>query len=209
MSRFAQPVTTLEELRAVLSPPSAVVTEKETSTLDEFCRAFIARSPFVVVASTDGAGRVDVSPKGDPAGFVRVVDDRTLAIPERKGNHRADTFTNVLQHPGVGLIFLVPGVRNTLRVRGLATIVRDEELRESMAFRGRVPDLALVVEVTTAYFHCAKCVVRSGLWSVEADGSRPDDERLLAEAMVAHGNLPISVEQMQQIIVDDEVDRLY
>jgi PPOX class probable FMN-dependent enzyme len=207
---FAETVTTLEELREVIAPPSDLVTSKEVSELDEHCRNFIARSPFMLIASTDGEGSIDISPKGDPAGFVQVLDDRTLAIPDRPGNHRADTFVNVIRHPFVGLIFLIPGTKNTLRVRGRATIVRDLELRETMAVNGRLPELALVVDVTTAYFHCAKCIIRSRLWSDEQSTSAVgDDDRLLAEAMVKHGELAISVDEMQEIILNDEAERLY
>jgi PPOX class probable FMN-dependent enzyme len=207
---FAETVTTLEELREVIAPPSDLVTSKEVSELDEHCRNFIARSPFMLIASTDGEGSIDISPKGDPAGFVRVLDDRTLAIPDRPGNHRADTFVNVIRHPFVGLIFLIPGTKNTLRVRGRATIVRDLELRDTMAVNGRLPELALVVDVTTAYFHCAKCIIRSRLWSDEQSTSAVgDDDRLLAEAMVKHGELAISVDEMQEIILNDEAERLY
>lgn len=207
---FAETVTTLEELREVIAPPSDLVTSKEVSELDEHCRNFIARSPFILIASTDGEGSIDISPKGDPAGFVRVLDDRTLAIPDRPGNHRADTFVNVVQHPFVGLIFLIPGTKNTLRVRGKATLVRDLELRETMAVNGRLPELVLVVDVTTAYFHCAKCIIRSRLWSDEQSTSAAGgDDRLLAEAMVKHGELAISVDEMQEIILNDEAERLY
>ncbi len=207
---FAETVTTLEELREVIAPPSDLVTSKEVSELDEHCRNFIARSPFILIASTDGEGSIDISPKGDPAGFVRVLDDRTLAIPDRPGNHRADTFVNVIRHPFIGLIFLIPGTKNTLRVRGRATIVRDLELRETMAVNGRLPELALVVGVTTAYFHCAKCIIRSRLWSDEQSTTAVgDDDRLLAEAMVKHGELAISVDEMQEIILNDEAERLY
>jgi PPOX class probable FMN-dependent enzyme len=205
---FRQPVRTPEELREILTPPGELARAKEVDRLDEICRDFVARSPFVVIASSDGAGRVDVSPKGDPPGFVRVLDERTLAVPDRPGNHRADTFLNVLQHPWVGLLFLVPGSRDTLRVRGRATIVQDEELRASMAVKGRVPRLALVVEVTAAYFHCAKCVVRSGLWG-DATRRPQADDRLLAEAMVAHGDLSIAADEMQRLIEEDYRDRLY
>lgn len=194
----------------MIAPPSDLVTAKEVAALDDYCREFIGRSPFVLIASSDGQGSIDISPKGDPPGFVHVLDDRTLAIPDRPGNHRADTFVNVLRHPYVGLIFLIPGTKNTLRVRGKATIVRDVELRESMAIKGRVPELALVVELTTAYFHCAKCIIRSDLWSggnVTADPA--SDDVLLAETMVKHGELGISVDEMQEIIRDDEDQRLY
>jgi PPOX class probable FMN-dependent enzyme len=163
----------------------------------------------VLIASSDGEGSIDISPKGDPPGFVQVVDDRTLVIPDRLGNHRADTFVNVVRHPYVGLIFMIPGTKNTLRVRGRAKIVRDEELRSSMAIDGRVPDLALVVELTTAYFHCAKCIIRSGLWSADGVADPGADDLLLAETMVKHGGLPITVDQMQEIILNDEAERLY
>ena len=143
---FEDTVTTLDELRAVIRPPSELVTSKEVAAFDDYCRDFIARSPFVLIASTDGHGSIDISPKGDPPGFVQVLDDTTLAIPDRPGNHRADTFVNVVQHPYVGLIFLIPGTKNTLRVRGRATIVRDLGLRESMAINDRTPDLALLAE---------------------------------------------------------------
>ncbi len=208
--RFEDTITTLEELREVIAPPSDLVTAKEVAAFDEYCRDFIARSPFVLIASTDGEGSIDISPKGDPPGFVQVLDDKTLAIPDRPGNHRADTFVNVVQHPYVGLIFLIPGTKNTLRVRGKATIVRDLALRESMAIKGRVPELALVVELATAYFHCAKCIIRSELWSGENLTADPSaDDVLLAETMVKHGELDLSVEEMQEIILNDEDQRLY
>ncbi len=207
---FEDTVTTLDELRAVIRPPSELVTAKEVDALDEYCRDFIARSPFVLIASTDGQGSIDISPKGDPPGFVRVLDDQTLAIPDRPGNHRADTFVNVVQHPYVGLIFLIPGTKNTLRVRGRATIVRDIVLRESLALKGRTPELALVVKLTTAYFHCAKCIIRSKLWSGETlTADAASDDLLLAETMVKHGELDLSVEEMQEIILNDEDQRLY
>jgi hypothetical protein len=117
---------------------------------------------------------------------------------------------NVVQHPYLGLIFLIPGVKNTLRVRGKATIVRDLELRESMTVKDRVPELALVVELAAAYFHCAKCIIRSDLWfgaNVAPDPA--SDDVLIAETMAKHGELGISVDEMQQIIVNDENQRLY
>jgi len=178
---FADTITTFEGLREVLPQPHPLVADKEVTHLDEHCRSFIERSPFVLIASTDGSGRIDVSPKGDPAGFVRVLDDHTLAIPDRPGNKRADTFVNVLQHPHVGLIFLIPGTKTTLRVRGRARIVRDESLLESMAISERVPQLALVVDVAEALFHCSKCIIRSKLWN--SDLAVADDETLLARAM--------------------------
>lgn len=207
---FFETVTTRSELREVLAEPSEFVTNKEFVELDEFGRDFIARSPFVLIASSDGAGSIDVSPKGDSPGFVSVLDDTTLAVPDRLGNHRADTFENVLRHPFVGLIFLIPGTKFTLRIKGRARIVRDQWLRESMQVNGALPELALVVDVTSGYFHCAKCIIRSSLWAADqVPTDEGSDDLLLAQTMVKHGELPVTVDQMQQIIVNDEQRRLY
>ena len=202
-----QPITTLRDLRDILAPPSRRVLAKETSELDEHCRAFIARSPFVLIGSTDGAGRVDVSPKGDPPGFVHIADPHTLVIPERLGNHRADTFLNVLEHPAVGLLFLVPGSNNTLRIRGTALIARDDTLRSRFEINDRLPELVLVVNVTSAFFHCGKSTIRSRLWHDAS--AHPADERLLATAMTLHGQLDISIDEMHDLITTDEQTRLY
>ncbi len=146
-------LTTEEEIEAILGKPAPRALTKVVDSLDDICLAFIARSPFILVASSDAAGRVDVSPKGDPAGFVHVLDHRTIAIPERPGNRRADTFHNVLQNPKVGLIFIIPGKGETLRVSGTARIARDTWLRERMTVSNRVPELALVVTVEEAFMH--------------------------------------------------------
>jgi uncharacterized protein len=118
----------------------------------------------VVVATTGRTGHLDLSPKGDPPGFVRVLDEQTLALPDRAGNRRVDSLRNILENPSVGLIFLVPGEGETLRVGGKAAVVRDRGLRESMALNDRVPELALVITVERVFFHCGKCIVRSKLW---------------------------------------------
>jgi PPOX class probable FMN-dependent enzyme len=206
--RFEEVITDLATFREVMDPPSHYVVDKETDHLDELCRDFIARSPFVLLASTDAQGRVDISPRGDAPGFVRILDDTTLAVPDRKGNHRTDTFMNLLEHPFIGLLFLIPGHRNSLRIRGRAEIVRDRSVRESMAVNGKVPELVIGVHVTMAYFHCAKCIIRSNLWG-ETSAPQPEDRKLLAEAMVRHGELDVSVDQLQEIIESDEVERLY
>ena len=205
--RFSEVLSTADQLEAVIGRPSRPVTAKVVGALDGICRDFIARSPFVVVASHDAAGRVDVSPKGDPPGFVKVLDDRTLAIPERPGNKRADTFRNVLENPRVGLVFIVPGKGETLRVSGTARIVRDAWLREAMTEAGRIPELALVVEVEEAFVHCTKCMVRSKLWHPET--WNPDGLASIGEAMVAHGHLHVPVARMVAIAEHDVRTRLY
>ena len=206
--RLSEVVTTEAEIRAAIGHPSQRVRTKAAATLDDHCRAFIARSPFVFVASSDGDGNMDVSPKGDPAGFVRVLDESTLAIPDRLGNRRADTFVNVLQQPKVGLLFLIPGRPDTLRVNGAATIVRDQWLRDRMAMGGKVPDFALVVTVEEVFFHCPKCVIRSKLWD---PGQWPDLKGLasFARIKVERGKLEVSVEGMEALVAKNNRERLY
>ena len=136
-----------------------------------------------------------------------MLDDRTLAIPERPGNRRADTFRNVLRQPRVGLIFLVPGKAETLRISGTARIARDAWLRERLAMAGRVPDLALVVNVEEAFMHCTKCTVRSRMW--QPDSWNPDGLASIGEAMVVHGRLDMSIAEMRAIAENDERERLY
>lgn len=207
-ARFTEIVTTESQFRAVLGQPSHRVQRKHIDRLDEHCRTFIARSPFLLLASADAAGNMDVSPKGDPAGFVRVLDDTTLAIPERPGNRYAATFSNLVQNRRVGLLFLIPGKPETLRVGGTALIVRDRWLRESMIVAGKMPEFAIVVTVDEAFFHCAKCMIRSGLWDPE---HWPDLTGLptLARAMVDAGGLDETPEEMQALIDKDQRDRLY
>ena len=166
--RFGEVITSELELRKIVGPANRWFTSKILDRLDRHCRRFIAASPFVVVGSTNPFGMVDLSPKGDHAGFVRPLDDATLAIPDRLGNRRVDTFHNVLHNPGVGLIFFVPGKRETLRVTGRALLVRDHAIRSTMMDNGRMPDLAMIVIVEKAFFHCGKCITRSKLWDHES-----------------------------------------
>ena len=200
-------LSTEAEIESAIGRPSRKVLAKVLDALDEICCAFIARSPFVIVASSDVAGNIDVSPKGDAAGFALVLDDRTIAIPERPGNRRADTFRNVLQNSKVGLIFVVPGKGETLRVSGTARIVRDEWLRERMKVADRLPELALVVTVEEAFLHCTKCMVRSQMW--KPGTWNPEGLASIGEAMVVHGRLDISVAEMRAIAENDEQTRLY
>jgi hypothetical protein len=206
--RFAEVIGTEEALRAIVGPPIQRSVQKEIRRLDAHCRALIAASPFVLVASGDASGRMDASPKGDLPGFVRVLDDETLAIPDRPGNRRADTFTNVLRNPGVGLLFLVPGKLETLRVNGRARIVRDAELREALAVQGKAPQLVLVVDVEQAFIHCGKCMIRSRLWKPEAwqDVSALPSQ---AQCLVDHGGLAESLEDVQASIERSRAENLY
>lgn len=205
---FDKIITTREQLRAVLGEPSPRVVSKVIDHIDVHCRRFIAKSPFLLLATANGQGKVDVSPKGDPAGFVQVLDDHTLAIPERLGNRLADSFLNMLERPQVGLLFMIPGKSETLRAGGTARIVQDDWLLEKMAERGRKPQLATVVTVQRMFFHCAKCVMRSDLWRPEG---WPDLDGVptLAQAIIDHARLKDTVEQVQAGLDESYRDRLY
>jgi len=164
---FRQVVTSERELRALIGEPSELARRKQIGRLDAHCRAFIAHAPFLLMATADAQGRCDVSPKGDAPGFVHVLDDTHLAIPDRPGNKRLDGMRNLVENPRVGLIFLVPGMEETLRVNGRASIVRDDDLLERLSAQGKRPRLAVVVEVEECFLHCAKAMKRSGLWEPE------------------------------------------
>jgi PPOX class probable FMN-dependent enzyme len=161
---FKDVVSSKEELRALFGEPNERAVLKCKSTLDEHARAFIAASPFLLLATSNAAGQCDVSPKGDGPGFVLVLDETHLVVPDRPGNNRIDSLTNILDNPHVGMIFVVPGRGDTLRVNGRASIVRDEEILSAAAVRGKLPRVGIGVEVEEAYLHCPKAFVRSGLW---------------------------------------------
>lgn len=157
-------ITTREALRSLYKTPGDSAVRKELRALDGHCRSFIARSPFVLIGSSDGRGNADVTPKGDRPGFAAVLDANTIAIPDRPGNNRLDTLENIVAHPAVGLLFLIPGMNETLRVNGDARITADAGLREQLAVDGKLPVAVIMVTVKAAYMHCAKAFMRSQLW---------------------------------------------
>jgi PPOX class probable FMN-dependent enzyme len=167
MDPFADLITSEQELREIVGTPSSRAVLKQRAALDEHCRAFIALSPFVLVATAGEGGRCDVSPKGDAPGFVHVLDDQRLVIPDRPGNRRLDSLRNVLRNPHVGLLFLVPGREETLRVNGRASITRDPSLLNLCAVQDKTPRLAIGVQVEECFLHCAKALRRSRLWAAD------------------------------------------
>lgn len=176
-------VATEDALRDLYGEPVERARIKVIDHIDDHCRAFIAVSPFLVMATGAGTG-FDCSPKGDAPGFVQVLDDTTLLIPDRRGNNRIDGLVNLVEDPRVGLIFLVPGVNETLRVNGRATISADPELLGRFVVRGNGPTTVLVVSVEEAFVHCAKALVRSRLWAADAQIERsclPSTGRMLAD----------------------------
>ena len=161
-------VDSVDALVALLGEPTARARDKGRDRLLEVDRDWLAAAPFCVLSTADATGRCDASPKGDPAGMLtHVLDDQTIAIAERPGNRRADGYRNILQNPHVGLLFLIPGRGDTLRVNGRARLVTDAPFFDDMAVRGARPVLAVVVEVEEVFFHCAKAFLRSGLWQPE------------------------------------------
>jgi hypothetical protein len=157
-------VTSVEALRALLGEPGAPALQKQIDRLDEHCRRFIALSPLLLIGTANGAGLCDVSPKGDAPGFARVLSETLLAIPDRPGNRRADTLRNILENPQVGLLFVIPGMRETLRINGAATLYTDAALLDTLSAQGKRPQLAIVVEAREVYLHCGRALIRSQLW---------------------------------------------
>jgi len=159
-------ITNEEELRGLIGGgPADVVVSKIADRLNALTRRFVERSPFVCVATARPGGGLDVSPRGDPPGFVRILDERTLLIPDRPGNRIADTLTNLLADGRIALLFLIPGVGDTFRVNGRATIVEDAELLAASAVDGKAPRIGLLVEIEEAYTQCPKAFIRSDLWN--------------------------------------------
>ena len=153
-----------EQLRALIGTPAELTCAKISNRLNPMTRLFVERSPFLCVATSDLHGHCDLSPRGDPVGFVRILDDRTLLVPERPGNRLADSLRNILVNPHVGLLFIVPGVTETFRVNGRATITVDAELLAPCAVEGKPPALGVLVDIDEAYTQCSKAFLRSHLW---------------------------------------------
>ena len=169
-------LTSVEDLTSLYPAPHPLAHQKVLSRLDQHCRTFIAHTPLVFIASSDAKGCHDISPRGDAPGFVEVLDDTTLLLPDRMGNNRLDTFRNVLERPGVALIFVVPGFQETLRIEGHADIVTGPGLTH-LGARGKTPVAALRVSVREAFLHCAKAFLRSRVWEHGQNGAPADMPR--------------------------------
>lgn len=206
-------VTSIEEIREVVGEPFAPAVAKVLDHVDDIAAAFIARSPFMLMATagaggSGAGGACTISPKGDPGGFVRVLDRHRLAIPDRPGNRRLDSFRNLLTDPRVGLLFMIPGRHDTLRVSGEARLVRDGALRESLAVNRRVPELVTVVRVRQVYIHCPKCMIRARLWDPE-QWPGIADLTSFGDAMAAHARMGMTADEMERKAADEGVLALY
>ncbi len=201
-------IETFDRIREIYGAPTERAVKKQLPRLEKHSRAFIALSPIVVIASADPNGRCDASPKGDAPGFVRVLDDETLLIPDRLGNNRADTIGNLLSHPGVGLLFFVPGLRETLRVNGRARVTTDPALLQSCVVQGKVPRSGILVTIDEVYFHCGKALIRSDLWNPDkrvAQSDFPSLGRIITEQIGEGG----SVEEAERYTAESYRTRLY
>ena len=201
-------VSTEAEVREILGEVLYSQDTKVIDHIDEHCRTWIERSTFVVVSTVDQAGRVDVAPKGDPAGSWKILDRHTIAIPDRLGNNRADTLANIIENPRIGLMFVVAPRKEVVRVSGTAMIVKDADLLESMAVKGKRPNLAIIVRVEEAMFHCSKSMIRSNLWKPEKWES-VEGLPTYAQALVDHGKLSVSVDDMEKGIERNAIEDLY
>ena len=200
-------VTNLEELNAIYGDPVDLVKMKTLPKLDKHCKAFIEASPFLSLATSGADGMTGVSPRGDAPGFVAILDDNTLVIPDRAGNKRVDSMTNIVENPNVGLLFFIPGMNETLRVNGKARITDDAALLEPLTVNGKVPSAGVVVQVEEAFLHCAKAFVRSKLWNSESQIDRktfPTLGKIIADQL---GGLDADV--LDEVIEQDYRERLY
>jgi uncharacterized protein len=206
---FRNIVSTEEELQSIVGAPSSLVTNKVINYLDDHCLNFLSLSPFCLLSTSDENGNCDVSPRGDKPGFAFILDKKRIILPERPGNRRVDTMRNILSNPHIGLLFLIPGLGETLRINGRACLITDDELLEQMSERNRKPSIGIAVEVEECYIHCAKAFKRSGLWEFEtwAEQSKlPSAAKILSD----HAKLSkLSSDEIEAILSKDYKERLY
>jgi PPOX class probable FMN-dependent enzyme len=198
-----------EALRGLYQPPMELALLKQLDRLDAHCRNFIAHSPFAVIGSARPGKGTDVSPRGDAPGFVQVLDDQTIAIPDRPGNNRLDTMSNIVADADIGLLFFIPGIDETLRINGSATISRDPKLLAATAFNGREPRVVILVTVKEAFLHCGKALIRSKLWREDYRIDKKDfpslGRMIVEQTKPAH----VTVEQADVFVEEGYRNNLY
>jgi uncharacterized protein len=202
-------VSNLDELNAIYGDPLDLVRMKTLPKLEAHSKAYIAASPFLTLATSGADGMTDVSPRGDAPGFVAVLDDQTIVIPDRPGNKRVDSMTNIVENPNVGLLFLIPGMNETLRVNGQARITNDPILLASLEANGKLPAAAIVVQVDEVFLHCAKAFVRSKLWKSESQIDRKSFPTLGKMITDQLSELKLDSDEIDEVIDQDERDNLY
>ncbi|MFK8049929.1 MAG: MSMEG_1061 family FMN-dependent PPOX-type flavoprotein [Halioglobus sp.] len=198
-------IDSLEKLREVIDEPAPFIAQKVVQTIDDICREFIEKSPLICVATSNQQHDLDVSPKGDAPGFVKVLNETTILIPERPGNHLAFGFRNIIETQKVGVIFMLPGVKETVRINGEAVISKDPELLQSLSAKGKPAILCTIVNVKECFFHCGKAFVRSKLWQTE---TWPTDTASNAHKQISRA-LDVDEGFVEQALKDDYKDNLY
>jgi len=205
----SKPITSMEQVMEHWEPMHPSQVNKSIDHIDAHLSAWIERTTFVTIASSNAAGKLDVSPKGDPAGFVKVLDAKTLAIPDRIGNHRGDTFRNVLETSAVGMMFVVPKRKEVVRINGSAQIVADDALLDLTTVNGHRPHFVLLVRVEEAFFHCGKSMIRSRMWQPDQWGSITGLPTY-SEALKDHGEMhDTPLEEIEERMAFNEAGRLY
>jgi PPOX class probable FMN-dependent enzyme len=206
---FKNTIQTEEELQSLLGFPSELVQNKVIDHIDHHCADFISKSTFLLISTSDASGFCDVSPRGDAPGFALVLDEKRLVIPERPGNKRMVTLRNILANPKVGLLFLIPGLGESLRINGKATLVKDQDLLEKMAVNGRTPHIGIGVEAEECFIHCAKAYKRSGLWN-PSSWANQEDLPNAARILFEHAKLPNStVDSITERLEESYTKNLY
>lgn len=200
-------ISSVDELEELIGLPLDRVRRKVRASLSDFDRQWLAASPFCVISTTDAQGRVDASPKGDPAGFIKVLDEHTIAIPERPGNKLAFGFHNILENPNVGILSVVPGRTDTLRLNGTAIIVRDADFFDQMVVKGHRPCAAIVVTVQEVFTHCGKAFMRSGLWAPET--WEPDGLPSIAVLAQSYTQPDTPLEELESYYGPSYAERMY
>ena len=203
-----KPITTSEDVQRILGEKFESQEQKAIDHIDDICREWIERSPFVTIATVNRQGQIDVAPKGDPAGFVKILDEKTLAIPDRLGNNRGDTLHNVIDNPRVGLMFVIPMRNEVVRVSGAGQICQDDDILERMIVNSKKPDMALLVHVEEAMYHCGKSMIRSKMW-------KPDEWQSIeglpsyAHAVKTHASMTEPLEYVEAMMKYNDEERLY
>lgn len=206
---FKEIISSDQELRQLLGEPSKLAGNKVIRKLDSHCKTIIKHSPFLIISTSNQNGTCDASPRGDAPGFVHIVDDQHIIIPERPGNKRADSIHNIISNPHIGLIFMIPGMEETLRINGKAFIIRDQNWLKKMCAQSKVPQLGIVVEIQEIFMHCAKAFKRSNLWNSESWPKR-DTLPTMAEVLKEHiKQEELTVESINQSLKESYSKRLY
>jgi PPOX class probable FMN-dependent enzyme len=208
LDQFLQRVTSVDELESLIGTPSELVIKKQLPALDDHMQVFIVESPFLLLGTVDHAGRCDVSPRGDVPSVAKIIDPKTLVLAERPGNRRADSLQNIMETGRVGLLFMIPGQGETLRVNGRACVFRDEELLASMAVDGKQPVIGIGIEVEECYLQCAKALIRSNLWDNPQE-RKQSSLPCYAQILIDQTHIDETVESLQRQIEESYAERLY